>query len=63
MISPIPSKPDLCDLCLEKKEIMMWDEDDEQWVCLDCMNDLIEERKLLDNEEFRSKYPDEDDTV
>ena len=48
MPSTIPPKPDICDLCLEKKNIMMWDEDGEQWVCIDCMNDLVEERKELD---------------
>jgi len=63
MANAIPSKPDLCDLCLEKKDIMMWDEDDEQWVCIECMNDLIEERKLLNDSGFRSKYPNEDDTI
>lgn len=61
MVKVIPPKPDLCDVCLEKKDIMMWDEDEEQWACIECMNDLIEERKLLDNVEFRSKYNDEDD--
>ena len=62
MSNQIPPKPDICDLCLEKKNIIMWDEEDEQWVCIDCMNDLVEERKILgDDDEFRSKYPNEDD--
>ena len=63
MTSLIPAKPDLCDLCLENKDIMMWDEDEEQWVCIECMNDLLEERKLLGNEEFRSKFPSEDNYI
>lgn len=57
----IPPKPDLCDLCLEKKDIMMWDEDDEQWVCIECMNDLIVERKELDNQDLISKFNGEED--
>jgi len=60
MANAIPSKPDLCDVCLEEKDIMMWDEDDEQWVCIECMNDLIEERKLLNDNGFSRPTGDDD---
>jgi len=49
-------KPEACDNCFEDNKDLIWDEDSEMWLCLNCENELLNERKLMKEIEEKNRF-------